>query len=58
MLRKSAESSMMRNTMAAGFNFGTIKNFKKTEGINDKSIIGSFREWTGMPETKRNDKAK
>ena len=44
--------------MAAGFNFGTIKNFKKTEGINDKSIIGSFREWTGMPETKRNDKAK
>ena len=33
---------------------GKITNYKKTEGINDKSVKGTFRKWTGMPSTTRN----
>ena len=51
-LRSSADrSSTLKNS-----NFGTIMNFKKTEGINDQSIKGSFRKWTGMPQTTRDKK--
>ena len=35
---------------------GVIKNFKWTEGINDKSMRASFRKWTGMPMTIRQTK--
>ena len=35
-------------------NLGKITNYKKTEGINDQSMRGSFRKWTGMPQTTRN----
>ena len=38
-------------------NLGVITNYKKTEGINDQSK-GSFRKWTGMPATTRNDRDK
>lgn len=41
------------NKSGAGFNLGSIMNFKKMEGINDMSKEGSFRKWTGMPQTTR-----
>ena len=37
-------------------NLGTILNFTKTSGINDKVDRSNFREWTGIPETTRNNK--
>lgn len=30
-------------------NFGTIMNYTKMEGVNDKTRNDSFRKWTGMP---------
>ena len=38
------------------FHFGTIMNYKKTEGINEQAGAGSFRKWTGMPQTTRANK--
>jgi len=34
---------------STGFNIGTIMNYTKMEGVNDRSKQGSFRKWTGMP---------
>lgn len=34
---------------STGFNFGTIMNYTRMEGINDKTNRDSFRKWTGMP---------
>ena len=41
---------------SGGFNFGTIMNYKKTEGINEQAGANSFRKWTGMPQTVRANK--
>lgn len=41
---------------SGGYNFGTIMNFKKTEGINEHAGANSFRKWTGMPQTTRANK--
>ena len=41
------------NKTSANFNVGTILNFNRAVGINDKSALGSFRKWTGMPQTTR-----
>ena len=46
-------SSCDRATMLKqSYNFGKIMNYKKTEGINDQ-CQGTFRKWTGMPQTTR-----
>lgn len=60
-LMRSSKESKQFNKTAVGFktnltntNLGTIINYKKTEGINDQSMLKSFRKWTGMPQTTRN----
>ena len=53
--RSSADRSS--TLVASGaFKFGTIMNYKKTEGINEQAGAGSFRKWTGMPQTTRANK--
>ena len=52
-LRQSHESKMMNRTGGLN-NFGTIMNYTKTVGINDQSVVDSFRKWTGFPQTTRN----
>ena len=54
-LRESGEQrdSILRSSVAA--NFGTIMNYKKMPGLNDRIKTENFRKWTGMPQTTRND---
>ena len=53
--RSSADRSSAL-VASGGFKFGTIMNYKKTEGINEQAGAGSFRKWTGMPQTTRANK--
>ena len=48
--------SSMNRTLLDFNNSGTIMNYKKTTGINDKSTRNSFRKWTGMPQETRQNK--
>ena len=53
--RSSADRSSALGA-SGGYKFGTIMNYKKTEGINEQAGAGSFRKWTGMPQTTRASK--
>ena len=55
-LRASQDKSITMNRTLAHFNVGTILNYNRASGINDKSALGSFRKWTGMPQTTRASK--
>ena len=47
MLRSSGDQSSAFNKTS--YNFGTIMNYQKMDGLNDRTNKDAFRKWTGMP---------
>ena len=51
-----SQGSKLRQTLM-DYHTGKIMNYKMLSGINDhQSLRGSFRKWTGMPQTTRTNK--
>ena len=57
-MRSSGDRNGVMHRTLMDFNQGRgqILNYKVANGINDQSMRGSFRKWTGMPQTTRPNK--